>query len=136
MVFTIGNDDDGLADAFLLGKTVRRHRDSLSDVCTLCGYHRGVDAGQEHLGRDVVAGDRQLDEGVTGKDDKSYLVVGEVVNEVLDHHLRTVQTTGRHIFCQHGVTDIHRDDGLYACTLLVANLSAKLRTRQHDDEQG
>ena len=59
-----------------------------------------------------------------------------MVDEVLDHHLRTVQTTGRYIFSQHGVADVHSNDGLNTGTLLVGYFRAKLRTRYHHNEQG
>ena len=101
MVFTISNDNDGLANTLLLGKAVGSHIDSGSDVCTLSSNHIWRDAAQEHLRTDIVAGDRQLDEGIASKDDESNLVVGEVVDQILDHHLRTVQTTGSHILSKH-----------------------------------
>ena len=136
VVFTIGDDDDGLAHTFLLSKAVRSHVDGSSNISTLRGNHRWRDIRQEHLGTDIVAGDGQLDESIAGKDDKTYLVVGKVVHQILDHHLRTVQTTGSDILGEHRITDVHADDGLDTRTLLVADLGTHLRTGQHDDEQG
>ena len=87
MVFTVGDDDDSLANALLPGETVDGHIDGSGNIGALCGYHRGGNAAQEHLGADVVAGDGQLDEGVAGKDYQANLVVSEVVDQILDHHL-------------------------------------------------
>ena len=136
MVLTIGDDDDGLADALLLCETVGGHVDGSCYIGTLRGNHAGVDAREEHLGRDIVAGDGQLDEGITGKDDEPDLIVGEMVDQVLHHHLGTVETTGDDILRPHGVGDIEGDDGLDARALLLGDLRAHLRTGQHDDEQG
>ena len=58
-----------------------------------------------------------------------------MVDQILDHHLRTVQTTGSHIFCQHRVADVKGNDGLYTRTLLTIDLGAELRTGYHDDKQ-
>ena len=58
-----------------------------------------------------------------------------MINQVLHHHLTTVETTGDDILCPHGVTDIHRDDGFNAYPLLVVDLRTHLRTGQHHDEQ-
>ena len=135
MVFTVGNDNDGLADTLLLGEAMGGHLDGSRHVRSLCGHHRGVDVGQEHLGRHVVAGDRQLNKGVASKDDETNLVVGEVVDQILDHHLRTVQTAWRHILSTHRVTDVDTDDRLNARTLLVADLRAHLWTGKRQDEQ-
>ena len=135
MVFAISNNDDGLAHAFLLCKAVDSHINGCGNVCSLCSNHVWRDAAKEHLCTDVVASDRQLNKGVTSKDNQSYLVVGEVVNEILDHHLRTVQTTGCYVFGQHRIADVHCDDGLNASALLMRNLCTKLRTCHHDDEQ-
>ena len=98
MVFTIGNHDDSLPHAFLLGEAVDGHIDSSGNISALRGNHVRRDAAQEHLGTDIVAGNRQLDKGIACKDYESYLVIGKVVDKILNHHLRTVQTTGSHIF--------------------------------------
>ena len=135
MVFAIGDDNDGLAYAFLLGEAMRGQRNGGGNVGALGGYQRGVDARKEHLGRNIVAGNGQLHEGIAGEDDEPYLVVSEVIYQILDHHLSTVQAAGRHVLGQHGVADVHTDDGLDARTLLVRNAGAHLGTRQHDDEQ-
>ena len=134
MVFTIGNDDNGLTNLLILCKAVGCHINGGGDVGSLCCHHRRVDVRQEHFGRNIVAGDRQLNEGIASKDDKTNLVVGELINQVLNNHLRTVETTGRNILGQHGVRDIHRNDGLDASTLLVTNLRTHLRTCQHDNQ--
>src|SRR5574344_390540 len=136
MVFTIGYHDDSLADAFLLCEAVHRLRDGKGDVCALGGNKRWLDVGQEHLCRHVVARDWQLDKRISGKDDKSYLVVGEVVNEILHHHLAAVETTRSDILCEHRVTDVHGDDCLDALALLMTDLGAKLWTGEHDDDEG
>ena len=135
VVFTVSNNDDSLANTLFLRKAVRSHRDSLCYICTLSGHHRWVDARQEHLSRHIVTGDRQLDESVASKDYQTNLVVGKVVNKVLHHHLGTIQTTGRYIFCQHRVTDIYRNDGLNTSTLLVTDLGTELWTGKHHDKE-
>ena len=73
--------------------------------------------------------------GIAGKDNQAYLIVVKFIHQILDEHLGTVQTTGCHILGEHGVTDIHTDDGLDAGTLLVADLGTHLRTCQHHNEQ-
>ena len=135
VVLTVSNDDDGLAHLLILREAMGRHLDGPGDIGTLCGHHRRVDVRQEHLRRHIIAGDRQLHEGIAGKDDEADLVVRELVDEVLDNHLRTVQTAGGNVLGTHGVGDVHRDDGLDARTLLVADLRSHLGTCQHDDEQ-
>ena len=136
VVFTIGDDDDGFADVLFLRKAVRRHVDGSGNVGALCGYHRRGDARQEHLRRHVVAGNGQLDESIAGKDYQTYLVIGEMVDQVLYHHLRAVQTAGSHVFSQHRVADVQTDNRLNAGALLVADFRAELRAGYHDDEQG
>ena len=135
MVLTIGDDNDGTPNAFLGGKAVSGHVDGTPYIRTLGGYHRGIDARKEHLRRYIVARDRQLHEGVACKDDESDLIVRKVVDEVLYHHLTAVETTRHDILCQHGVTDVHTDDGLDAHTLLLADLRSHLRTGEHQHQQ-
>ena len=94
MVLTVSNDDDGLTDTFFLGEAMGSHLDGTGNVGTLSSHHRRVDGRQEHLGRHIVTGNRQLHKGIASKDNQSYLVVGEVVHQVLNHHLGTIQTTG------------------------------------------
>ena len=136
MVLTVGNDDDGLAYLLLLGEAVGSHLYSPRYVRALRGHQRRVDVRQEHLGRHIVTGDGQLHKGIACKHNEAYLVVRKVVDQVLDHHLRTVQTAGRHILGQHGVTDVDTNDGLNACALLVTDFRSHLRTGKHQDEQG
>lgn len=73
------------------------HIDGTGNISALGSHHRGVDAGEEHLGRHVIAGDRQLNESVASKHQQANLIVGEVIYQILDHHLTTVQTAGRDI---------------------------------------
>ena len=136
MVLTIGDDDDCLTDTFFLGETVRSHLNGTGNISTLCGHHRGINAGKKHLGRHIVAGDGKLYEGIASKHNQTNLIVGEMIYQVLYHHLTTVQTTGHHILGQHRVTDIHRDDGLNTHPLLMTDLRTHLGTGQHDDQQG
>ena len=135
VVLTIGNHDDSLADAFLLGKAMCSHIDGTGDISALSSHHRWVDTRQEHLGRNIVAGDRQLHECIACKHDETNLIISKVVNQILYHHLTAIQSARRDILGHHRVTDIHRNDGLDAHTLLVVDLGAKLRTGQHHDEQ-
>ena len=135
MILAIGNHNDGLANTLFLGKAMGCHIDGTGNISALGGHHRGVDAGEEHLGRHVIAGDRQLNESVASKHQQANLIVGEVIHQILDHHLTTVQTAGRDILGQHRVTDIHRNNSLDAGTLLVTDLGAELRTGQHNNQQ-
>ena len=135
MVFTIGNHDNRLANTLFLGETVGSHVDRTGNVRTLGSHHRGIDAREEHLRRHIIAGDRKLYEGIAGKHDQTDLIVGEVVHQILHHHLTALQTTGDDILCPHGVTDIDGDDGLDAYALLVTDLRTQLRTGQHHDQQ-
>ena len=122
MVLTIGDDDDSLADTFFLSKTMGGHLDGTGDIRTLGCHHRRVDARQEHLCRHIVAGDGKLHKGIARKHNQADLVVSEVVYQILYHHLTTIQTTGDDVLRQHRVTDVQRDDGLYAHALLVTDL--------------
>ena len=90
MIFTIGNHDDSLANAFILGKAMGGHVNGSGNIGALGRYHRGVDAGEEHLGGDIVTGNGQLHKGVACKDNQTDLVIREMVDEVLDHHLTAV----------------------------------------------
>ena len=90
MVLTIGDDNDGLADTFLLSKTVSSHLYGLGNISSLRCYHRRVDAGKEHLRRHIVAGDGKLYKSVSCKHNQTYLVVGKMIHQVLDHHLAAV----------------------------------------------
>ena len=92
MVFTVSNKDNGLAHLLVLSETIHRKAYGLRYIRALGGYERGVSVLQEHLGRHIVAGDGQLHIGVTGKNHKSYLVVGEVVHEILHEHLALVKS--------------------------------------------
>ena len=134
MVLTVGNDDNGLSHALLLGKAMGRHVDCRSNIGALGSYHPRADVREEHLSRHVVTGDGQLHKGIAGKHDKTYLVVGEVVHQILYHHLRAIQTAGCHIFGQHRVADVQTDDCLYAGTFFVTDFRAQLRTGQHNNE--
>ena len=136
MVFTIGDNDDGLTDTLFLGKTAHRHIDGSGNVRTLGSHHRRVDTRQEHLGRYIVARDRQLYKGITRKHDETDLIVGEMIHQVLHHHLTTVQTTGHDILSQHRVGDIQGNDGLDTSPLLLTDLRTHLWTGQHHDQQG
>ena len=136
VILTIGNDDNSLSDAFLLGETVRCHIDGCCKIGSLRGNHTRVDTAEEHLGRDIVARDGQLHEGITSEDDQADLIVVEVVDEILNHHLAPVETAGDDILCPHRVGDIHRDDSLNARTLLLTDLRTHLWTGQHHNQQG
>ena len=98
------------------------HLDGSGNIRTLGSHHRRIDARQEHLRRHVVTGDGELHKGIARKHDQADLVIGEVVHQVLNHHLTTIQTAGDDILCTHRVTDVQRDDGFYAHTLLVTDL--------------
>ena len=135
VVLTVGNHDDGLADALFLREAVDGHPYGGGNVRTLHADHGRVDIAEEHLGRHVVARDRQLHEGIAGKDNQSHLVVGEMVHEVFHHHLGASQAARCYVLCHHGVGHVHGDDGLNARPLLTVNLSAHLRSCQHDNHQ-
>ena len=90
MILTIGNHNDGLADTLLLCKAIDSHIDGSSNIGALCRYHRRRYATQEHLRTDIVAGNGQLNESITGKDNQTDLIVGKVVDKILNHHFRAV----------------------------------------------
>ena len=94
-----------------------------------------MNVGEEHLCRNIVACDWQLDECVAGKDDKTNLVVGEIVNKILHHHLAAIKTARSDILRKHRVADVHGDDCLDALSLLVTYLCAKLWACEHDDDE-
>ena len=135
VVLTIGNDDDGLTDTFLLREAMGGHIHSCCYVGALGLNESWLYAAEEHLCRHEIARDGQLHISLAGKDDKTYLVVGEMIDQILDHHLCTVETTGANIFCQHRVTDVEGYDGFNTCPLLVTDLRTHLRTSQHHNEQ-
>ena len=122
MVFTVGDEDDGTSNLFLLCEAVHAQLDSMGNVGALHANHRGVDALQEHLGRNIVAGDGQLHEGIAGKHNQSDFVVGEMVHQVLHQQFALFQSRGHHIFCKHRVADVETDDGFNAIAFLVGNL--------------
>ena len=136
VVFTIGDHDDSLANTLFLGETADRHIDGSRNVRTLGSHHRRVDTRQEHLGRYIVACDRQLHKGITRKHDETDLVVGEMIHQILHHHLTTVQTTRYNILCQHRIGDIQGNDGFNTCPFLLTDLRTHLRTGQHHNQQG
>ena len=119
MVFTIGDDDDGASDMVGLCETVHCQLYGMADICTLSSNERRIDVLQEHLRRDVVSGNRQLYESITSKDHKSYFIVGEVVNHVFDEHLALFQSARHNILSEHGIGDVHTDDGFDALTIVV-----------------
>ena len=119
-----------------LGEAIAGHGQGSGDVGALHVDERGLNALQEHLGRDVVAGNGKLDEGIACKDNESNLIVGEMVDEILDKHLALLQTRRNHILSQHGVADVKADDCFDAIALLARNLRSHLWTCQHHDEQG
>ena len=92
VVFAIGNHDDGPAHVVLLGEALGGEADGLSDVGALGLDETRGNVLQEHLGRNVVASDRQLHEGIACEDDETNLVVGEVINQILYQHLALVET--------------------------------------------
>ena len=87
VIFTIGDDNDSLADTLFLGETAHCHIDGSGNVGALGSHHRRVDTREEHLGGNIVARDRQLHKGITGEHDKTDLVVGEMIHQILHHHL-------------------------------------------------
>ena len=136
MVLAVGDDDDGSSHVLLLGKALPCHVDGLSDVGSLALDETRVGVLEEHLRRHIVARDGQLHESLSGEHHQSYLVVGEIVHEVLNEHLALVEPGGSHILGEHGVGDVEADDGLYALPLVVRHLASHLRTGEHHDEQG
>lgn len=136
MVFAVGDDDDGLALLAVLRKTLHGQSDGLCHVRALRADERRVDVLQEEFGRHIVARDGQLDEGVAGEDHHSYLVVAEVIHQVLHHDLALLQSRRRHVLRHHGVADVEADHRLYALSLLVRDAASRLRAGDHDDHQG
>ena len=90
MVFAVGDDDNSLSCVVILCKTVHSDVYGTADVGALGAYERGIYIVEKHLGRDIVAGDRQLYECIARKNYKTYLVVRQSVDEVLHHHLALV----------------------------------------------
>ena len=80
VVLTIGDDDDRTACVALLAKTADGRTQRRADGGTLRLDELWFDGVEEHFCRDVVAGDRQLYERITGKDDESHFVVHHIVH--------------------------------------------------------
>ena len=82
IVLSIGDDEYGTVDVLAARETARAEVDGSGYVGALQGNHRGTYLVEEHLAADKIAGDGQLDEGLTGKDDETYLVVGHLAHHV------------------------------------------------------
>ena len=81
MVLAVGDQDDRLIGRLVRGKGTGGQVDGGTDRRTLRRDHRRVDRGQEHLGGDIIRGDRQLRESVAGEHDQAYLIIRKAVRQ-------------------------------------------------------
>ena len=81
MVLAVGDQDDRLIGRLVRGKGTGGQVDGGTDRRTLRRDHRRVDRGQEHLGGDIIRGDRQLRESVAGEHDQTYLIIRKAVRQ-------------------------------------------------------
>ena len=135
VVLTIGDKDDSPAGVRLLAEATDRGAERRSDGRSLRLDEFGFDGIEEHLGGHVVAGDRQLHEGIAGKNDQSHFVIDHVIHQFAEHLFGAVQTVRRYVFRQHGVGDIQRHDGFDTLPFLRMLGLAELRTGSGDDEE-
>ena len=81
MVLAVGDQDNRLIGRLVRGKGTGGQVDGGTDRRTLRRDHRRVDRGQEHLGGDIIRGDRQLRESVAGEHDQTYLIIRKAVRQ-------------------------------------------------------
>ncbi len=136
MVLAVGDQDDRLIGRLVRGKGTGGQVDGGTDRRTLRRDHRRVDRGQEHLGRDIIRGDRQLRESVAGEHDQAYLVIRKAVRQSGQHLFGLIQTVGRHVLGQHGVGYVQTHHDLYSLTLHRLQFRAELRPRYNKDNHG
>ena len=109
-------------------ETTDRGTQGCTDGGTLGLDEVRLDRIEEHLRRHVVAGDRQLNECVTGKDDEAHFIVHHVIHQFGQHLFGAVQTVRRYIFGEHGVGDIECHDRFDTLPFLRALGLTELRT--------
>ena len=90
---------------------------------------------QKHFGRDVIACDGELGEGVARKDYHAHLVVLHPVHQLGHQPFGLFQAAGLHVLGQHGVRYVQRDDDFYALAFHGLQLGAELGTGQKDGEK-
>ena len=135
MVFTISNHNDSTSNIVLLGKTFRSQINGISYIGALCLNQTRGDILQEHLGRNVIAGNRQLHKRIACKNNQSNLVIGKIINQIFYQHLTLIKTGRNNILCQHRVGDIQTNDSFNTLSLIMRNLATHLRTSQHDNQE-
>ena len=135
MVLTIGDEDDGSASITLFSKATNRRTQGLTDGRSLGLNQLRFDAVKEHLRGDVVAGNRQLNERVSGEDHQTHFVVDHVVHQLTQHLFGAVQTIRCDILCQHRVRYIQCHDGFDTLPFLRALTLTELRSGGSDDQQ-
>ena len=135
MVFTISNHNDSTSNIVLLGKTFRSQINGISYIGALCLNQTRGNILQEHLGRNVIAGNRQLYKRIASKNNQSNLVIGKIINQIFYQHLTLVKTGRNDILCQHRVGDIQTNDSFNTLALIMRNLATQLRTSQHDNQK-
>ena len=135
VVLTIGDEYDRTTRIALLSETTDRGAQGLTDSCSLRLDELGFDGVEEHLRGHVVAGDRQLNESVSGKNHQTHFVVHHVIHQFGEHLFGSVQTVWRYVFCEHGVGDIQCHDSFDTLPFLRALTLTELRTGSGDDKQ-
>ena len=101
VVFTIRDNDDGTTYIRLLGEALCSQVYRSTDVGALRLNQVWCNVLKEHLGRNVVARDRQLHKSIASEDNQTNLIIGKVIYKILYQHLALVETRWNDILCQH-----------------------------------
>ena len=135
VILTVGNKNDR-AGHFLIrfAKSTDGRHDSVTNSCALRFNHVGRDSVQEHLRAHIIAGDRQLDIRLAGKNYQSHFVVHHVIDELAEHLFSAVQTVRRHVLCQHRIGYIERNHDLDTLPLDGFLFLTVLRTGNGDNQ--
>ena len=134
VVLAIGDQDDRTAGVTLLTEATDGGTQGSSDSRSLCLDEFRLDGVEEHLRRHIIAGDRQLNERVAGKDDETHFVIHHVVHQFAQHLFGAVQTVRRYIFGEHRIGDIECHNRLDSLPFLRALRLTELRPGGSDDK--
>lgn len=135
MIFTIGDDHQGLVLLLFLGEGGAGHGNGLGDHRSLSLYVGWIDKGKHHAHRSIIYGDGNLKIGPTGEDDQSYPVSFQLVHHTQDHLLCPTQSIRTDIPGQHAVAHVQGKDDVHPLPLHLLGPQAHLKIGPAEDEQ-
>ena len=137
VVLAIGYHYYGTALLALGAESARGGDDGIAYRGALDGYRPSVYIVKEHLRRNVVGGNRKLDEGGSGEYDQTYPVVLQPVHQARNRELSPRKPVGTVILREHGIGDVEAYHDLRSARLPLGKLRAYQRTRQanHEEEE-